>query len=400
MSGLAEGKEHQRLVLILNVGHPIGINQNGRVSNQDKMNKPTVFVSSTIEGMQSTRLAVRDLLEQKLGYHVLMSEYEGSKPKRPVAQCKKWAKECDIFISVLGDKYGWIIPRLGISVSEMEFNEAYKDNPEKILVYISAQFKEPKQKEFAKRIEDFSKGYYRRTPFIDNAQLINGIRDDTAEFFKERLDFLRSKGQKIRLSLTPSAVDYAIHNLRDRRDIMMADAISIAQEMGFNPAIFIKPCFWLATKSINRTKVLFTVNVVADNFNHNEQYSYNISHQRHVSDAEVYKQYPNRFALTLVHGSASLRTLDWLTHTFSGTCFKVEPGLFYGEGLSDQKHKPGSLYFENRLILPRIRNRQIMTSAFSDAIEWLVKESNRINFKCNYEKPIKSKPKKFKLEIK
>jgi hypothetical protein len=348
------------------------------------MNRPTVFVSSTIEGMQLTRQAVKDLFEQKLGYDVLMSEYEGSKPQKPIALCKKWAKECDVFISILGAKYGWIIPRQGISVSEMEFNEAYKDNPEKILVYVSAQSKEPKQMKFAKRIEDFSKGYYRRNPYKDNTQLINGIRDDIAEFFKERLDFLRSKGQKIRLSLTPSVVDYTVHNLRDRHDIMMADIITIAQEMGFNTAIFIKPYFWLATKSINRIKVLFTVDIIADNFNHNSQFSYNHSYQQRVSYNEVYKQYPNRFALTLVHGNASLRTLEWMTHNFSGTCFKVEPGLFYGDGLINQKHKQGNLYFENRLILPHIRNKQIMTSALSDVVQWLAKESSRINFKCNY----------------
>jgi len=360
------------------------------------MNKPTVFISSTIEGMQSTRQDVRDLLEQDLGYHVLMAEYEGSKTKRPIAQCKKWAKDCDIFISILGNKYGWIIPRLGISVSEMEFNEAYKDNPEKILVYISSKSKEPKQQEFAKRIQDFSKGYYRRTPYKDDSQLIKGIRDDIAEFFKERLDFLRLKGQKVRQSLTPSAADYAIYNLRERHNIMMEDAISIAQQMGFNTSIFIKPYFWLGTKFINRTKVLFTLDIEPDNFNRNAQIGYNLSYQNHVRHNDIYRQFHNRFALTLVHGNASTRTLEWLTHHFSGTCFKVEPGLFYGEGLSAQKRKPSGLFFENRLILPHIRNKQIMITALSDAIEWLGKESNRINFQCNCDKPLKVKLLKFK----
>ena len=353
------------------------------------MNKPTVFVSSTIEGMQSTRQFVRDLLERDLGYLVLMSEYEGSKPQRPIAQCKKWARECDIFISILGDKYGWTIPRLGISASEMEFNEAYKDNPEKILVYISAQSKEPKQQEFAKRIQDFSKGYYRRTPYKDNAQLINGIREDIAEFYKERLDFLRSKGYKVRPSLTPSLSDYAIYSLRRRHDIMMADAINVCENLGFRPVIFIEPYYWLAAKYINRLKVLFTLDVVTGNLNRDESISYNLTHQNYVQRNEHYKKHSNRFALTLVHGSATLRTLDWYTHHFGGTCFKVEPGLFYGEGLSIQKQEPLGRWLENRLVLSGIRNQQDMTSALSDAVEWLIRESNRINFKRNFDKPLK-----------
>lgn len=355
------------------------------------MNKPTVFVSSTIEGMQTTRQVVRELLEQGLGYHVLMSEYEGSKSKRPIAQCKKWANECDIFISILGDKYGWTIPRLGISVSEMEFNEAYKDNPEKILVYISAKSKEPRQEEFAKRIQDFSKGYYRRTPYKDNAQLISGIRDDIAEFFKERLDFLRSKGRKVRPSLTPSVSDYASYALSKRHDIMMADAIKLSQKLGFKPVIFIKPYFWLAVKYINRLKVLFTIDVVRGNLNRDESIGYNLSHQKHVRYNEHYKKHSNRFALTLVHGSATLSTLDWYTHYFGGTCFKVEPGLFYGEGLSVQKQEPLGRFLENRLVLSGIRNQQDMNSALSNAVEWLIREANRINFKRNFDKPLKVK---------
>ncbi len=361
------------------------------------MNKPTVFISSTVKGMQEERAGIKELLENQLGYHILMSENEGSKPKTPIVQCRKWAKECDIFIAILGAQYGWIIPNLGISVSEMEFNEAHKDNPEKILVYVSSQPKESKQKEFARRIEDFSKGYYRRTPYKNTTQLINGIKDDLAEFFKERLDFLRSKGQKLRQSITPSSSDYAIHNLRDRHNIMMADAIDITQQMGFNIALFIKPSFLLTTKFINRIKVLFTLDIEAGNFNRNVQIGYNLSHDHYVRSNEVYGRLPNRFALTLVYGNASLRTLESLTHSFSGTCFKVEPGIFYGEGLSDQKRKPGGRFFENRLILPHIKNRQAMTVALSDAIEWLIKEYNRINFKCNYIQPIKFKPMKVKV---
>jgi hypothetical protein len=87
------------------------------------MNKPTLFISSTVKDVQEVRASVKDLLENKLGYHILMSEHEGSKPKTPIEQCRKWANECDIFIAIIGHSYGWVIPHLGISVCEFEFNE-------------------------------------------------------------------------------------------------------------------------------------------------------------------------------------------------------------------------------------------------------------------------------------
>jgi len=358
------------------------------------MDKPTVFVSSTIEEMRSTRLVVRKLLEQDLGYHVLMSEYEGSKPKKPIAQCKKWAKECDIFISILGVKYGWIIPGAGMSVSEMEFNEASKDNPEKILVYISALPKDERQNNFAQRISDFSQGFYRRTPFNDDQTLVNGIREDLADFFKERLDYLRTKALKVRTSITPSTTDYASQELRKRHVTMMADAISVFQQLGCTPIKFFDPYFWLATKTINRYKVLFSLSVYPINFDKGTMTYYTARYYT-VQRSDIYKSHPNRFNLSLVHGNATLRTFQFLVNART-TCFKVEPGIYYGVGLDIPKTKSGSVDIENCLILPQIRNKQDISIRLSDAIEWLTRESNRIDFRRNYEKLRKIKLLKWK----
>lgn len=359
------------------------------------MNKPIVFISSTIQGMRNTRTFIKDLIEKELGYHVLMSEYGGSKPITPLKQCKEWANECDIFIAILGKKYGSTIPRLEISVSELEFNEAYKDNPEKILVYISAQQKEQRQEVFEKRVTDFTKGYLRRSPFNDNNELRIGIRDDIANYFKERIDFIRLRNIRVKERITPSIGEYVTVNRRKRAERMMADTIEIAQQYGMSQVTYIRPYFWLATKTINRIKILFTINVVPDHYNRSALYHHNTISEKYRYD-ELYKEHKNRFAITLVSGNASLRSLEWLTTVFSGTCFKVEPGLFYGEGLSEKKEKPGKLYFENRLILSRIKDKQAMVVKLSDALEWLSRESKRINFKCNYEKPLKIKLRKWK----
>jgi hypothetical protein len=352
------------------------------------MMKPLVFVSSTIEGMRDIRSQVKQFLEQQLGYEVVMSEYEGSKPLTPLAQCRRWAKDCDFFIAILGQNYGWMTPTTGISVSEMEFQEAHKDNPEKILVYLSSQAKEPKQEGFARRILDFNQGYFRRAPFKTEADLVSGIRADMATLFKDSTNLIRSKSLKLKPVTTPSEKDYAILNLADRRDMMMTHAIALAEHAGFTPVRLLEHHFLLATRKVGRTEILFTINVVPGNYDRQELIRDNYA--RHdVQRDEAYESYPNRFALTIVHGSANLGTVEWLTHHFSGTAFRVEPGLFYGAGLlTIGKTRYGDLHFENRLILSGIRNEETMLAKMTEALEWIASECKRLNFRCNYRKPL------------
>lgn len=361
------------------------------------MNKPTLFISSTVKDVQEVRASVKDLLENKLGYHILMSEHEGSKPKTPIEQCRKWAKECDIFIAIIGHSYGWVIPHLGISVCEFEFNEAYKDNPGKILIYTSATGKDERQTQFVNRLTSFSEGYYRRPPFNNETELLNGIRDDLAEYFKETLDIIRSKKLKIRNRITPSREDYAILSRGNRIEVMMADAIEIASQLGFVQAKYEKPLFWLAEKSIKRIKVLFTLNVIPDNLDANWLHTINMGYDRYISRYDpVYNKYPNRFTIIFVHGTATIRTLEGLTWIRSGTCFKVEPGLYYGADLNAENKPHGKMTLENRIVLSKVTNKRVLGSKLSDVIQWINQEYSRINFKSNYRKPKAVKVKKWK----
>ena len=54
------------------------------------------------------------------------------------------------------------------------------------------------------------------------------------------------------------------------------------------------------------------------------------------------------------------------------------------------------MYLENRIILPKITNRQVMSSKLTDALQWINEEYSRINFKSNYEKSKTVKVKKWK----
>lgn len=375
------------------------------------MEKPLVFVSSAVAGMRNTRALVQKLLQQDLGYEVVLSEGEGSKPRTPLTQCKKWARECDIYIGILGNKYGSIVPKLGISVTEMEFNEARKDNPEKILVYVSTGYKEPKQAEFVKRVEDFSEGYFRRKRFETDTELVDGIREDLAGFIKDRLDFIRARKLRVRPSPTPSPAEYITANLQRRAQWMQKDVIEVAKQLGLTRVDLFQQNKWkvyyrFTTSSdnlfIGKRKVgggnvvLFSIWVLPVNLTRDYLNAYSQIFEKYIYGNKQYNKYPNRFTIFLVHGNATPRSLEKQMGIWgSRTCFKVEPGIFFGVSLNIKLDRAETTFHENMLFLSQVRNKEIMVSKLVDALEWLDKESHRINFRCNYIEPypaIKIKP--------
>lgn len=392
------------------------------------MAKPFVFVSSVVRGMEGTRSLIKSFLQEKIGYDVVISESEGSKGRAPIDQCKKWASECDIYICILSERYGDVIKRLGVSVTEMEFNEARKDNPEKILIYISEGNKEPRQEEFVRRIGDFAEGYYRRKPFEDDSELINGIKEDLANLMKERLDVIRTQRLKIKPALTPSAGDYVTADLRKRALRMIRDATEVASSLGLKRVQLLRPMIDIMREAneilrtsgakplelpvrdefeeflftecqlsfINCEKnigeidtVLLTIWVLPSSLTQKCMSHYTKLFQLHIYYHPRYQNYPNRFTIFLVNGDTRTRSLESHIRGIGGlTSFYVEPGLYFGVGLDLEPGRNGIRHiYENILFLSRVRNKEIMMSKLSEALGWIEQMSHRIDFQCNFFKP-------------
>jgi hypothetical protein len=108
------------------------------------------------------------------------------------------ARECDIYLGVYNQtRYGWTIPADGISVTEMEFNEAQARNkPTLILVgKIPPDWKpkDDKEKEqhdkqtaFLNRVLDFDGGKFRAAEFETLAQLENQVACSLMNLLVER----------------------------------------------------------------------------------------------------------------------------------------------------------------------------------------------------------------------
>jgi len=135
-----------------------------------------VMISSTVEDLVQERDAVTRAISA-LGLTKFRAETFGSLPYTPREVCASIAEQCDLFILITGEHYGYIIKE-GISVVEFEFNIAHAQNPRKILVYIKDRVnREPRLTKFLERLQDFDDGYF-RSLFITPEELYEKIQPD------------------------------------------------------------------------------------------------------------------------------------------------------------------------------------------------------------------------------
>lgn len=118
-----------------------------------------VFVSSKIEGLRNERLAVEQEI-RSLGMNPVMAE-QPSMPAQTIPSkdaCEQAARECDIYILLLGDTYGYEFEP-NLSVTQFEYRTA-RDLNKIILAFHLEGEKEPKQQAFIAEVGDFKHGLF------------------------------------------------------------------------------------------------------------------------------------------------------------------------------------------------------------------------------------------------
>ena len=145
-----------------------------------------VMISSTIKGLEQERDAAERAISG-LRLIPLRSETFGSASQPPREICKFLAKRCRIFVLIIGQDYGTKIEPEGISVVELEFNTAYEQNPEKILLYKKhGILYEPEVEAFLKRLEHFDVGFF-RSLFNTPEELHELLQRDLTRWITSRL---------------------------------------------------------------------------------------------------------------------------------------------------------------------------------------------------------------------
>jgi len=150
-----------------------------------------VMISSTVQDLGPEREAAdRAITGLKLAR--FRAETFGSLPHPPEVICALLAEQCDIFVLIIGERYGYEIESRKISVVEFEYEVARAQDRGKILVYIKEGVtREPRLEAFVRRLEDFESGHF-RTLFKTAEELPEKIQGDIS-----RLVLLRMSVEKV-----------------------------------------------------------------------------------------------------------------------------------------------------------------------------------------------------------
>jgi Domain of unknown function (DUF4062) len=105
------------------------------------MKTDSIFISSTWEDLKEHRAMVIESL-QKLQARVHCMEYFGASPKTAKEKSIERVRSSDIFIGILGTRYGSIDKETGKSITELEYMEARKSN-KPTLMYLIDREKHP-----------------------------------------------------------------------------------------------------------------------------------------------------------------------------------------------------------------------------------------------------------------
>ncbi|RYG08667.1 MAG: DUF4062 domain-containing protein, partial [Burkholderiales bacterium] len=92
------------------------------------MNRPTIFLSSTIYDFQDLRSALKDYLEQR-GCTVFASEHNDFEKPLDVHSyeaCLRTLEQCDLFVLFIGSRVGGLKDETaGLSITRAEYEHAY-----------------------------------------------------------------------------------------------------------------------------------------------------------------------------------------------------------------------------------------------------------------------------------
>lgn len=152
------------------------------------MDKINVMISSTVKDLLGEREAIANVFERMEFLNLLGTTpyLDSSAPFSSAYKTIEMAKECDLYILILGEEFGFEL-KDGRSATEAEFDSAYHDDPTKILVFLKEgnSTSDHRQEKFIKRVCDYYSGYWRAS-FHYTHELQTMVMSSLLSWLKDR----------------------------------------------------------------------------------------------------------------------------------------------------------------------------------------------------------------------
>ena len=191
-----------------------------------KKEKPTVFISSTVEDLKFYRDAVRDAAT-RAKFFPEMCEYFAAGNNPPLKECLEKVDGCDVLIVIVAYRYGWIPPDQPIgekkSITWLECERALANGKEVLPFIVDPELKWPEE----------AKEMYRLTQAMDEGrstpELYNDVQDaiENLKTFKNWLNTYKTS------ALFTSESDLAmkiLQSLQEWREKHAASYVSVTIE--------------------------------------------------------------------------------------------------------------------------------------------------------------------------
>jgi hypothetical protein len=121
-----------------------------------------LFVSSVRRGLEEERDVLPPLI-RALGHSPLRFEDYTAQPMPPREACLRGVEDADVYVLLLGEKYGEPIFDTGLAPTEEEFNVARRRGMPVLVFVKEGADPEPRQAEFISRVEEYTAGRFRRS---------------------------------------------------------------------------------------------------------------------------------------------------------------------------------------------------------------------------------------------
>ena len=166
------------------------------------MNKQ-VFISSTYKDLIPHREMIWDML-LSLGINISGMEKFGARPEKPLETCLKEVEESDIFIGIIGMRYGSIDKESEKSFSQLEYEKAVDLNLE-ILIYIideknafiKADSIDPENFKKLKDFKSILSQSHTIDHFVDEKDLASKIKTKIVDSHKRADNIIKNRPEKI-----------------------------------------------------------------------------------------------------------------------------------------------------------------------------------------------------------
>ena len=220
------------------------------------MDKISIMVSSTVKDLEGERDAIMhlygtDSMFRVIGANPFIDESDASSSMLKTIEL---ARNCDLFILILGQKYGFELSD-GRSATELEFDEAVFQDPTKVLVFLKKgeTEPEPKQQKFIEKVSDYYSGYW-RVEFQFTHQLQEYVNKSVLSWLKDRAALSKKVSYcehfvRLALQLRPTPETEVYYSVREEYIEIEYHALQQSHIIHFNRSLVLSN-FWECIKEL------------------------------------------------------------------------------------------------------------------------------------------------------